>query len=67
MTQIEVRMIYSKWIFLKDDSKKVEVEQKMTFSTWDDFQNWLGYTVEALSGSPLKLEVKMVKEEASNE
>lgn len=67
MTQIEVRIFYSKWIFLKDDSQKVEVEQKMTFSTWDDFQNWLGYTVEALGGSALKLEVKMVKEEASNE
>ena len=55
---------YVKDLALVDGAyKRVEAEQKLSFGTWDDFQNWQGYTVEALEGKPLKIEISMKKEE----
>lgn len=60
--QIKVIHRLSAYITLEGEFKRVEADEELTFATWDDFQNWQGYTVEALEGRPLKVEVSMVKE-----
>ena len=63
MVQIKVTQYVKDFVKVDGEYKHVEVEQKLNFDTYDDFQNWLGYTVEALEGKPLKIEIKMEKEE----
>ena len=63
MIQIKVTQIVKDYVKIDGEYKHVEAEQKYSFGTWDDFQNWQGYTVEALEGKPLKIEITMKKEE----
>lgn len=60
--QIEVKHRVSGYVTVEGDYKRVEVDEELTFATWDDFQNWQGYTVEALGGDSLDIKVKMTKE-----
>lgn len=62
MMQIKVKQTIKDYVMVDDKFKSVEVIQKLTFATWDDFQNWIGYTVEALEGGSLKIEVEIAKE-----
>ena len=59
---IEVNLIIENYALVDGEYKKVAVTQKLSFATWDDFQNWTGYMVEALEGKALSIEVKAVKE-----
>ena len=65
MMQIKVKQTIKDYILIDNEYKRVEVVQKLTFATWDDFQNWIGYTIEALEGGPLRIEVEIVKEGAN--
>lgn len=60
--QIKVKHRVDDYIVSEGEFKRVEANEELTFATWDDFQNWQGYTVEALGEKPLKVEVSMVKE-----
>lgn len=60
--RIEVKQIISDYTMVNNKFKRVEVVQKLNFATWDDFQNWTGYMVEALEGKELNISVKIVKE-----
>lgn len=60
--QIKVKHRVDDYIVSEGEFKRVEANEELTFATWDDFQNWQGYTVEALDGKPLKVEVSTVKE-----
>lgn len=60
--RIEVKQIISDYIMVGNEYKRVEVVQKLNFATWDDFQNWTGYMIEALEGKDLNISVKIVKE-----
>ena len=60
--QIKVKHRVDDYIVSEGEFKRVEANEELTFATWDDFQNWQGYTVEALEGKPLKVEVSIVKE-----
>lgn len=60
--QVKVKHRVDDYIVSEGEFKRVEANEELTFATWDDFQNWQGYTVEALEGRPLKVEVSMVKE-----
>lgn len=61
MMCIEVRQTISDYTMVGNEYKRVEITQKLNFATWDDFQNWTGYMVEALEGKSLNIEVKIVK------
>lgn len=63
MVRIKVKQTIKDYIMIDNEFKRVEVVQKLTFATWDDFQNWIGYTVEALEGKSLKIEVEIAKED----
>ena len=65
MMQIKVKQTIKDYILIDNEFKRVEVVQKLTFATWDDFQNWTCYTIEALEGGPLRIEVEIVKEGAN--
>ena len=60
--RIEVKQTVSDYTMVGNECKRVEVVQKLSFATWDDFQNWTGYMVEALEGKSLNISVKIVKE-----
>lgn len=60
--QIKVKHRVDDYIVSEGEFKRVEANEELTFATWGDFQNWQGYTVEALEGKPLKVEVSTVKE-----
>lgn len=60
--RIEVKQTVSDYTMVGNEYKRVEVVQKLNFATWDDFQNWTGYMVEALEGKELNISVKIVKE-----
>lgn len=60
--RIEVKQIISDYTMVGNEYKRVEVVQKLNFATWDDFQNWAGYMIEALEGKDLNISVKIVKE-----
>lgn len=60
--RIEVKQIISDYTMVGNEYKRVEVVQKLNFATWNDFQNWTGYMVEALEGKELNISVKIVKE-----
>ena len=62
MMRVKVKQTIKDFVMVDDKFKSVEVIQKLTFATWDDFQNWVGYTVEALEGNPLRIEIEIVKE-----
>jgi len=65
MMQIKVKQTIKDYILIDNEYKRVEVVQKLTFATWDDFQNWTGCTIEALEGGPLRIEVEIAKEGAN--
>ena len=65
MMQIKVKQTIKDYILIDNKYERVEVVQKLTFATWDDFQNWTGYTIEALEGKPLIIEVEIAKEGAN--
>ena len=60
--RIEVKQIISDYTMVGNEYKRVEVVQKLNFATWDDFQNWTGYMIEALEGNELNISVKFIKE-----
>ena len=60
--RIEVTQTITEYMKVGGEYKFVDVKQKLSFATWDDFQNWTGYMVEALEGKSLNIEVKVVKE-----
>lgn len=60
--RIDVKQIISDYTMVGNEYKRVEVVQKLNFATWDDFQNWTGYMIEALEGKDLNISVKIVKE-----
>ena len=62
MMRVKVKQTIKDFVMVDGQFKSVEVIQKLTFATWDDFQNWTGYTIEALEGNPLRIEVEIVKE-----
>ena len=62
MMRVKVKQTIKDFVMVDDKFKSVEVIQKLTFAIWDDFQNWVGYTVEALEGNPLRIEIEIVKE-----
>ena len=63
MMRVKVKQTIKDFVMVDGQFKSVEVIQKLTFATWNDFQNWIGYTVEALEGRPLKIEVEIAKED----
>ena len=65
MMQVKVKQTIKDFVMVDDKFKGVEVIQKLTFATWGDFQNWIGYTVEALEGKSLKIEVEIAKEDVN--
>ena len=65
MMRVKVKQTIKDFVMVDGQFKSVEVIQKLTFATWDDFQNWTGYTIEALEGGPLRIEVEIVKEGAN--
>ena len=59
---IEVTEIIGKYASIGGEVKKVDIERILRFNTWDDFQNWFGYMVEALEGEPLTIKTRIIKE-----
>lgn len=60
--RIEVKQRISDYTMVDKEFKRIEATQKLSFGTWDDFQNWAGYMVEALEGNELNISVKFIRE-----
>ncbi len=59
----KLTLYVSKFMRLGEDNyQTVEVPKELTFSNWDDVQNFIGYMVEG-SMSPVKTEIEEIKED----
>lgn len=62
-TMYKVTLYVSKFMRLGEDNyQTVEVPKELTFSNWDDVQNFISYMVEG-SKSPVKTEIEEIKED----
>ena len=61
---IEVTQKISDYVWVDDDYKKGESKQTLRFRDMDDFQNWQGYTLDALGDKELTISIKIKKEDA---
>lgn len=58
----KVTMTIGDYVKVGDKYEHIKAEQRLVFDDYDDFQNWQGYTVNALGGGVLTFSIRTEKE-----
>ena len=58
----EIRVYMNQYTKIDDEWRSVEVSRALSFKSWDDVQNFIGYLVEGADGW-VKFEVREITEE----
>ena len=59
----KVTMTVSDYVKVGDKLEHIKAEQKLEFDSYDDLQNWQGYTLDALGDNELEIKIRAKKEE----
>ena len=57
---------FSDYVWIDGKCMKGEAKQTLNFKSWDDFQNWLGYTAEARPGETNSIDFTFIEEKENN-
>ena len=63
MTKYKVTMTVGDYVKVGDKFEHIKAEQKLEFDSYDDLQNWQGYTIDALGDNELVIKIRTEKEE----
>ena len=63
MMKYKVTMTVSDYVKVGDKFEHINAEQRLEFNSYDDLQNWQGYTLDALGDNELVIKIRTEKEE----
>lgn len=59
----KVTVTIGDYVKVGDKYEHIKAEQRLVFDDYDDFQNWQGYTINALSDGVLTFSIRTEEED----